>query len=554
MMGLSIEERVRETADIPRKKIALINPPASFLTDDQVFFSLGLLNIAAVARDAGHDVTVVDLAGRSDYEAQAANLVGGGYDIYGLTSTSPQFSYASRILEALKGRDPNAYVVVGGPHASMFANLRETQMEKIRTEYGHETSNKVIEAELHRGNPNYSSLERFDLVVSGEEGGIFEVIKRQSTMDRSKKWVDGGITSDLDSLPNPARDLIDMAEYTYQDNGKPKFDFGGGPATSVMSQRGCPYKCNFCSGREVAQYRQVKIGGTWRVRSPRVLIGELDEISGRDQGITSFMIYDDELNLNEKMFGSLMEALTTNNHEREESGLQAYTFRGFMKSDLFVKHPKQAVTMKAAGFRELLSGFESGDDYILTNRVNKKTTRKINLRASQIAFEAGLDVKALTMIGHPGETRETVDSTRTFLEEASRMAQEHGQRLRFDVTILSPMPGSPIYDGFIPNTGDFSEFGLVSPDRSLYMHHIDFAEDNSGGAYKTGPEEEMPTIRTPELSGAELMELRKEVDRSIREEFKAPTYYSGDSSENNSIEDTEHSMGMMSPPRKKGSE
>ncbi len=116
------------------KRIALINPPSFFLTDDKVFFSLGLLSIAGVALKAGHHVDLYDLAGRNDYETLARNIAQKGYDIYGLTATSPQFSYAVNILHAIKAAHPSSRVVVGGPHATMFADLRKKRLQQLGLE------------------------------------------------------------------------------------------------------------------------------------------------------------------------------------------------------------------------------------------------------------------------------------------------------------------------------------------------------------------------------------------------------------------------------------
>jgi hypothetical protein len=59
-----LEKAIERTKHLGKKKIALINPPASFLTDDRVFPPLGLLSVAAVAMWGGHEVTLIDLAGR----------------------------------------------------------------------------------------------------------------------------------------------------------------------------------------------------------------------------------------------------------------------------------------------------------------------------------------------------------------------------------------------------------------------------------------------------------------------------------------------------------
>ena len=83
------------------------------------------------------------------------------------------------------------------------------------------------------------------------------------------------------------------------------------------------------------------------------------------------------------------------------------------------------------------------------------------------------------------------------------------------------------------------------------MRYIDFSEDSSRGAYKTGPKEEMPTIRTPELSGRDLINLREKADKDIREKWGAPLYYCNKGQEAESaMGDIEHSIGIASSPKK----
>ena len=126
-------------------------------------------------------------------------------------------------------------------------------------------------------------------------------------------------------------------------------------------------------------------------------------------GITGFMFYDDELNVNQEMV-SLMRGIR---EAQEKLGVE-WRLRGFAKAELF--NEEQATEMFAAGFRWLLIGFESGAPSILTN-INKKATRDDNTRCLELAENAGLKVKALMSVGHPGESPETVQATRDWLIE-----------------------------------------------------------------------------------------------------------------------------------------
>lgn len=514
-----LDQAKRETRDLGRKRIALINPPSSFLTDDRVFFSLGLLYLAGVAREAGHDVSVVDLAGRGDYERRAVNLARqDGYDLYGVTATSPQFGYALNIQRAIRRERPDSRVVIGGPHATVVRALREKKIAQLLQDDPSLSSKpSALERRLNDLDPNFATLAEFDQVIAGEEFGIFEALKGLRSA-QPQRWTGSPLTENLDELPYPARDLIDMNGYTFQDNGKPKFEIDGGPATSVISQRGCPFNCAFCSGRSVDQFRRIRTAaGNYRAHSPERMVEELNMLN-RTYGLERFMIYDDELNLERGRFQALMTALRENNSKRVAEGQQPYRFRGFVKSELFARHPEQAQLMVDAGFGELLSGFESGSDRILRGHVRKNTTTDINLAASRLAFKHGMKVKALAMVGHPTETYEDVRMTEEFLDKIGAMARHYGQEWDFDVTVLMPFPGSPIYDGAVPNTGRFAgEYPRVYGDGALYMKQIDFSKVPA--PYKTNPGDEVVNTRTAELSGPRLLELRTEMDGNLRQKY-----------------------------------
>ena len=126
-------------------------------------------------------------------------------------------------------------------------------------------------------------------------------------------------------------------------------------------------------------------------------------------GVSGFMFYDDELNVNKKIV-ELMDKIT----EAQMRLGASWRLRGFVKSELFTD--AQAKSMYAAGFRQLLVGFESGSPRILRN-IEKRATRDDNTRAMEIATRHNLKVKALMSIGHPGESEQTVEETRRWLLE-----------------------------------------------------------------------------------------------------------------------------------------
>jgi radical SAM superfamily enzyme YgiQ (UPF0313 family) len=188
--------------------------------------------------------------------------------------------------------------------------------------------------------------------------------------------------------------------------------------------------------------------------------------------------------------------------------------------------------MYDAGFRWILTGFESGSPKILEN-INKKATREDNTSCVEIAHKHGLKVKALMSVGHPGESEQTVFETRDWLLET--------QPDDFDLTIITCYPGTPYYDLAVPEGQDgVWVYTYPKTGDRLYQLEVDYTKvadyykGNIDGGYKA-------YVYTDELSPEDLVALREQVERDVRGKLGIPfnqgapgiTY--------------EHSMGQMGP-------
>ena len=502
--------------DATKEKILLINPPSGFLLDQKVFLPLGVANVAAVASQRGHQVNLIDLSDIGDYQARVREEVTRGrYDAVGITATSPQFFYATRILDAIKSVRPTLKVILGGSHASMFSSLRRQLLAKFAPIA---RDNVHLEELVHNEDPNFSPLERFDVIAEGEEESLFLALKGD------QKWVNGGVTEDIDDLPLPARHFFDMKSYLTDPQGNPKFRIDGKPSGSLISQRGCPFKCEFCCGRDSVMYHQVILpGGKLRAHSPRRILDELDSMNN-EFGLTSFMFYDDEFNLNVERTKDICEALKG----------RGYKFRGFIKSDLLVKSPEVATAMKDAGFVEVLTGVESGSQRILGRHLHKMTTPDINYEAAMICLRNGLGYKALTLLGHTSETPRDIMDTRDWLLRTGHAFNDALGKgnFTFDLTVFQPYAGCPIWDRAERNNGPFSDqFAwhyntkyhgeVVDPELGgLYFNKVDFSTEH--GFYKGIPGQYKAFIRTQTVSSEQFVTLRDAIEWEVRDRLGMP--------------------------------
>jgi len=435
-------------------KICVVTPPSPFLLDQRVFPALGILKVAAVLEQAGYAVDHLDLTGVSNYE-DAARDYSGEATVFALTATTPQVPAAMRILRVLKGRGKT---LLGGPHATLVSTAAKRGNPRA----------KIALAEL---------LSNFDCVVAGDgEKSIFTALHSKGLVDaddpKSIMWQS---SKDFTESPWPARHLLDLESYHYS--------IEGFRALHLLTQMGCPMACSFCSGRNSPSLRRI------RLRPPQSAIDEV-LFMHRTYGVNGFNFFDDELNVNREMI-PLMKGLR---QAAEDLGIE-WRLRGFIKSELFTD--EQAECMYAAGFRWILTGFESGSDRILLN-INKNATRDENTRCMEIAHSHGLKVKALMSIGHAGESLDTVMETCKWLLETKPDD--------LDVTVITPYPGSPYWDDAVqlqdnvwrytaPKTGDF-----------LYMEEVDFTQ--TADYYKGIAGSYVSHVWTDELSQKDLVDAR----------------------------------------------
>ena len=496
------KEKVRQ---IP---ICLIIPPSTFLADERVFPFLGPLKVAAELRKNGNTVEVLDLSGYGNFEEVVDQYISNtDMRVFGLTATTPQIPAAGRVVERIRSKIPDAQIILGGPHATLVHTGMQEDMKSGREGRGTDAFHRIEEI--------------FDKLVIGDgENAVFYAIDPENT----NKVIDAGSLKSnlfmskgtLEGYSYPARDLVDLDSYHYLIDGKRAF--------SVIGQLGCPFECGFCGGRDSSVFRVA------RTRQPSDVVNEIEEVvrtsMSKGNPYEAVMFYDDELNVVPR---ALEELCTELINLQDRLGIDM-CFRGFVKAELF--SPEQAKLMYKAGFRILLTGVESGSDEIL-NTMRKHTSRKINSQCVQYAHEAGLKVKALMSIGHPGESENTIaDSVEWVLNNKPDDV---------DWTIITQYPGSPYFDKSVYVEESDAWLYIEPKTRNrLWSRSLDYLKEAE--YYKGIPGEYIAYVWTDYLSSEMLVKFRDQAEETTRKKLKLSSIVS------TTVQQFDHSMGQGQLP------
>ncbi len=358
---------------------------------------LSLTYLAAVLEGNGVEVQVLDfLVTRYSPEKVRQKLEEYRPQLVGVTCVTLNYHLAAEMLEVCKTVDPDIVTVIGGPHASFTAGetLREAPwIDVVVIGEGERTVIELIEAIEGGGSlsdvPGIAFVDQGTLVNTGP-----------------RPFIDN-----IDSLPVPARHLIPL----------PRYRALGSPCT-VITSRGCPYGCIFCSGHRM-QGRKV------RFRDPGLVVDEIEQLQ-RDYGFQQVNIVDDTFTVNHPHARQVCEELLRRNLNINWS---AFARVDNMTDEL-------AVLMKRAGCNMVLFGVESADEGILKT-IRKGLTPDDVRNGVRIATAAGIQVYCSFIIGLPGESPDTIQKAISFTDEINRKyGAEYGYHM------LSPLPGTDLYE------------------------------------------------------------------------------------------------------------
>jgi len=409
-------------------KVLLINPPVRQRQGPQDI-PVGLAMIASITKQEGHQIAFLDLnANRVTLQVAANEIMIDDYDIIGIGGLSSQYKEIKQILPICRQIHPDALIVAGGG----FVTYMPDKMLKLRPEIDIVAIGEAEETWA-------------DFLREGPHGDFSKVkgIAYRSCDNKIMFTEPRPLIADMDTLPYPAYELIDLDKYSenYQ------FCLSEEMLTTkrkvhMITERGCPRQCTFCTHNGMSRWDQIVSIGKEKV-------GELDDEFGFQQiarfnspkfVVKHLKFLTEQYNLGYVFIAD--ENLTSNRKRTIElcnlmikEGLPNKIKWGTAGDTASVDDDVIAL-MKKAGCTFISYGGESASDKVLKYDIQKGTTRKNNQDAVDIMKRQGMEPIMSFMLGNPHEdVNDILETTDFFIKN----------NLSCDPFICTPYPGTKLY-------------------------------------------------------------------------------------------------------------
>ena len=378
---------------------------------------LGILYLASYLRKYGPpsiEIVVTD-GPLEGFDATVQKVLESKADIVGISAVTTNIEGAYKIIDIIKKESPKTKIVLGGPHPTALpeeAFLRANPDVVIIGE-GEETFQALV-SHFMEGKWSSQELKKIDGICLKEGNNIIRTEPRK-------------FIQDLDIIPFPARDLVDMKKYTGYPVSKTI------PSTSIMCSRGCPFHCTFCSNNiwKTSFPR-------YRARSPKNVVEELKELKAK-WGFKEFFDYSDEFNANLSQAKNLLKEIIS-------AKLSIY-----LKCQLRVTPIDEELVqlMKKAGVWYVHLGIESGNEETLKG-IRKMVTLKEVENCCRLLKKYDIKVWGLFMYFNIWEKdgKLVCEDYEKSLNTFNYAKKLYKNKLidYFGGSITTPFPGSELWD------------------------------------------------------------------------------------------------------------
>jgi len=325
-------------------------------------------------------------------------------DIIGLSVLTHQYNSAVKFAKKVK-KMLKVLIIIGGHHISLAPWSFNPVFDLAVLGEGEQTLLEFVEY-FSKNGVKKEGLRNIKGLM------YLENAKRVTTKKRE-------LIANPDEIPYPARDLFNM-EFILNEK-KNVFGQSFGRGTHLITSRGCPFKCFFCSAS--------KFWERIRYHSPEYVIKEINELIDT-YDVKLIHIFDDLFIADKKRLRSIVEMI-----EREKINKKV-NFGMFGRSNIFDEETCALLKSMNTVFIEF--GMESGNPRVL--KFLKKGTLTIKQIEDSVSLckKYGIKTSGSFIIGTPGETEEEMLQTLNFIK---RLDLD-----KFAFFTLNPYPGTPLWD------------------------------------------------------------------------------------------------------------
>jgi len=414
-------------------RVVFLNPPLRLsrnFIDYPYFVNAGLLLTAAAMREKGFDVAVVDAFATAESDIREL-------DSEKIFLGTP----AEAVVRATAQQDPDVVVICHSPFvhpASAGAGLLDELCRGLRRRL---RKAPLVLADCHVGGMHYREYDADEVlnrtgathIVKYEpELGLASLLESLAHDGKAPSVIHGEPLSDLETLPVPAFDLIDLDAYDRFllrcFSGRPRlplFDLHG-RALPILFSRGCPFRCIFCTSNPGRKHRQAKRRRAVSAARARALLDHLAHAFG----VRTVVLLDELANADPAVFTEILTAV-------QELDLRIEIPNGVRADRLTRTH----LELLRGRTTRLSISAESGSQRVVDRVIHKNQDLAEVHRVVAEAASLGLPLLVHFMLGVPGER---LDETLATLRMANDLFEEHGAvpALQF----ATPLEGSPLWE------------------------------------------------------------------------------------------------------------
>jgi len=417
--------REKEVISLDKLHVTLINPPQVFTKTQLtagVVPPLGILYLSSYLKKFNINVDVIDSVGsRFTQYTPFGNVVLRGMSfkeiVDGISENteligiSALYSHGHLVIKELirliKLRFPHKLIALGGAHVSVLPEfvLRDTDADIAVIGEG-----EITLLELCENLADYQNV--LGIAFKKDEDICFNPRRP--------------LISNLDSLPIPDRDFVNMSDYFKA--SEPHGCSASGRWTTILSSRGCPYNCTFCTTPQIWQRR-------WRYRSPSNVVSEMIELNSKF-GINDFHFEDENMGFNKRWMHEFCQLIIDSKLKitwQPSNGLRVETI---LDSGLLE-------IMKRSGCTLLVFTLESASERVRNKIINKKLDISNIEKAVRLANKVGINSTCYFMLGLPGEKFNEAESTIDYSTYLARIGLDETV-----ISIFSMLPGCKLFNEF----------------------------------------------------------------------------------------------------------